>query len=370
VTASEDIVVPIDQWPTPALIVRSCGRIVAANAAMARCLGTEAKTLAGTALAARSLDEAKLTAFLQKGSDTACETRFRANDGSARLLALSIARGAVPTGDLITAVDMTLCRAGEHKLREERDRYLDMIRAGSDWFYESETTRESGDETEARVCLIRSGADGALEQIELHTKWPGGLVDRSYDREGLAQHMKRISGHGPFRDLIHRQVDEHGKERYFRASGVPYLRDGHHAGYRGISTNVTAQVRATQALRRERHLLEAAQSVAGYGSAARDVATGGESWSRELCRLLDIDAAVVASGEKTVAGVVDNADRARLETAIRSTIAGAPLPPATFRFVKPCGTIRPLDVEMKLLRGFDGNPETLLMVFRDAARKG
>ena len=103
---------------------------------------------------------------------------------------------------------MTLCRAGEQKLRDERDRYLDMIRAGSDWFYESETTRENGSETEARLCLIRSGADGALEQYERHTKWPGGLLDRSYDPEALVMNLKRISGHEPFRDMIHRQVDE------------------------------------------------------------------------------------------------------------------------------------------------------------------
>jgi PAS domain-containing protein len=369
VKAGVDMMVPLHHWPAPALIVRSCGRIAVANAAMAACLGTEPAVLVGKTLAAWTLDDGRLADFLRKGSESPCEIRFRAGDGNVRLLALSIARRAVPDGDVVTAIDMTLCRAVERKLRDECDRYFDMIRAGSDWFYESETTNQRAGGTEARVRLIRSGPDGALKQYELHTKWPDGLVDPSYDSEDLAVHMKRMTAHEPFRDMIHRQVDAQGKERYFRASGVPYLRDGFYAGYRGVSTNVTEQVLADQAARRERTLLEAAQRIARYGSAARDLATGAETWSRELCHLLGLDPAPEASREKRLTRFVHDEDRASFAAAMAKAEAGQPTPPAVIRMVRPNGAIRRLEVAMELLRDPSGNPDCLLMVFKDATQR-
>jgi PAS domain-containing protein len=369
VAAGADMLVPIHHWPAPALVVDARGRVRAANAAMARCLGIEAATLVGTALAAWALDEVELADILRNGTASPVEIRFRAADGSVRVLALSVARRATAAGDVVAAVDMTLCRAGERKLKEERDRYLDMIRAASDWLFESEITTLTESEVEARLRMIRSGADGALRHYELHTRWPGGVVDRTYDPDGLAAHMKKMTVYEPFRDMIHRQVDADGKERYFRASGVPYMRDGFYAGYRGVSANVTAQVLTEQAARRERHHLEEAQRLAGFGSAQRHLGSGAEIWSAELCRLLGIEPAAAASGVRTLASFVDKVDQARLEAVMADAAAGRPVSPATIRFVKSCGTIRPLEVVVALLRDGAGNPDSVLMVFKDAAQR-
>jgi PAS domain-containing protein len=366
VTAGVEMMVPIHHWPAPALIIRSWGRIVAANAAMADCLGTKPAALVGKALGGLAVDDAKLAEFLSNGSEASCEIRFRGIDGGVRLLALFIARRAVPEGDILSAVDMTLCRAAERKLREERDRYFDMLRAGSDWFFESETTSQTESETAARICLIRSGPDGALTSYELHTKWPDALVDRSYDPEGLAAHMKRMSARQPFRDMTYRRVDAEGKERYFRASGVPYMRNGSPIGYRGASADVTAQVRAEQAWRRDRHLLEMAQRLAGYGSAARDLATGSECWSPELRRLLGVAAGSPAP-EAALASFVHEADRAGFRSAMAKVEAGESMPRSIIRVVEPGGATRRLEVAMELLRDPAGTPETLLMVFKQAA---
>jgi PAS domain-containing protein len=381
--------VALHHWPAPALVVDTCGRIVAANVPMAHCLGTAAAKLVGTELSSWALDQAEISDFLRKGMALPVEFRFHASDGSVRRLALSVARRVLAAGDLVAAVDMTLYRAAERKLREERERYLDMIRAASDWFYETEHTHQTESEVEARLHVIRSGADGALKQYELHTKWPDGVVDRSYDPEGLAAHMKRTAAYEPFRDMIHRQIAPDGTERYYRASGMPYLRDGFHVGYRGVSANVTAQVLAERALRRERHHLEEAQRLAGVGSAVRDVATGAESWSPQLCRLLGVDAAAAApcvtsrppprhrrpgggraaaaaARETTLSHFVEDADRAWLDGAIAAAKTGGSPAAGRLRIRRPDGAARVLEVAIALL---EGAPATLLMVLKDVTER-
>ena len=87
------------------------------------------------------------------------------------------------------------------------------------------------------------------------------LVDLS--EPAVQQHLTDVAAHRPFRNFQYRTTDRHGKLCYVRVSGTPVFDgDGTFLGYRGIGSNVTAEVQAeTQAAEAQRRLIDAIESL-------------------------------------------------------------------------------------------------------------
>ena len=352
--------------PSAAFAVDAAGCIVAANEAMARLLGRDAAQLVGMEVAALAvIDGVSLRNFFRKNEASAAEFRFRAADGGERQLALSVGPNTLNDGRVVSVADMTSSRLAEKSLREERDRYLDMIRAASDWFFESDGTNRSDGTRQVKIRLIRTGSEGTVKRYEVQANWPDDTVDPSYDPEGLAALIKKCNAGEPYRDFVHRQRRSDGMERYYRAGGVPYRNNGVLVGYRGVAIDVTAQVFAERALRRAQRHLEHAQRVAAIGSTERDLATGAEEWSEQIYRILGIDRASFERTDENVLALIHREDRARVSASFARARAGLPTPPAEYRVVRPDGEIRVIYAETDVERDASGTPIRLLTVFKD-----
>ncbi|MCP3392458.1 PAS domain S-box protein [Bradyrhizobium sp. CCGB12] len=127
-------------------------------------------------------------------------------------------------------------------LRESEQRFRDYAETASDWLWET-------------------GADHRVTHLSEHTSYAGILArelmgqprwkiasDIEAEPEKWRQHRAALDAHLPFRDLIYRTVDRFGAAIYIRASGKPFFDvSGNFLGYRGVSTDITASIRAEQA---------------------------------------------------------------------------------------------------------------------------
>ncbi len=182
---------------------------------------------------------------MREGCDYDHEYRLVMPDGSVKYVhavarATRDANGSVEFVGSIT--DITAAKEAEGKFRESEQRFRDYAETASDWFWET-------------------GPDHRLTRISEHsdttgttTSWAVGLTrwdiapDSELEPEKWQQHRAALDAHVPFRDLVYRSRDRNGQPIYVRTSGKPLFdAGGTFLGYRGVSTDVTAAIRADQA---------------------------------------------------------------------------------------------------------------------------
>ena len=262
---------------------------------------------------------------------------------------------------------MTAFRAKEQNLRQDVERFRDMLGAGSGWFYEVDSTL-----TRMRV-FRRANDKGAFAMMEVSAKWPDDVIDGSYDPEGFAAICRRWEAREPSRDIIHRLPRRDGKEVYCLGSSVPfYDENGTYQGRRGVSVDVTAQVLAERALResearlrRSQQHLERAQRIAAMGSSECDFATGIEEWSPETYRIFGVDPVSFITTQENILSLIHDEDRGRVKKAMAMTRAGRQPPSGEMRVVRPTGEVRTVECEIEVLFDETGNPAGHLIVFKD-----
>jgi PAS domain S-box-containing protein len=127
-------------------------------------------------------------------------------------------------------------------LRDSEQRFRDYAETASDWLWET-------------------GPDHRVTHLSEHTSTAGipaaavtGVLrweiasDVESEPEKWRQHRAALEAHLPFRDLVYRTENKMGSTIYVRTSGKPVFdTNGDFRGYRGVSTDVTAGIRADQA---------------------------------------------------------------------------------------------------------------------------
>ncbi|MET4258319.1 PAS domain S-box-containing protein [Bradyrhizobium sp. S3.12.5] len=128
------------------------------------------------------------------------------------------------------------------ELKQSEQRFRDYAETASDWFWETGPDH--------RITRISEHADtaGAV---------PTGVIglarwdippDAELEPEKWERHRATLDAHLPFRDLVYRSKDRNGSPIYVRTSGKPlHDANGNFLGYRGVSSDVTAAIRAEQA---------------------------------------------------------------------------------------------------------------------------
>src|SRR5580658_9062228 len=357
--------------PSPATVLDPLGRIVAANAAMARCLMATPAAMDGQPLAAWAKDRAALNRHLGAPGGMSRAFVFRAGDGTERCLDLSIAKSAFIDGDLVIAADVTSRHAAEQRLERERDQYLDMISAGSDWFWEHRGT------SRGTIRLFRTRREGHAVTIKhVDRQWPDEVADPTYDPESFAAYSRKQDAHEPYRDFVMRVLRTDGVEQYLRVSAVPYLdENGVYQGFRGVSVDVTRQVLAERALRNsearllrsEQHLRHALR-VVRVGSVEHELDTGLETWSEEMYRVLGIEPGTLPQSETSFIKFVHETDRPRVARAVAIAKSGKTPKPGEIRMVRRGGETRTIYIDTDLFRGEEGKP-LLVGVFKDVTEQ-
>nr|WP_245475162.1 MULTISPECIES: PAS domain S-box protein [unclassified Bradyrhizobium] len=170
-------------------------------------------------------------------------------------------------------------------LRESEQRFRDYAETASDWLWETgpdhRVTRFSGHTSAASI--LATGVVGLL-RCEI-------AGDVEAESEKWRQHQATVDARLPFRDFIYRTVTRTGSPIYVRTSGKPFFdADGNFLGYRGVSTDITATIRADQA---ERELRKAQAELAHVTR----VTTLGEMTTSIAHEINQPLAAIVANGE-------------------------------------------------------------------------
>ncbi|MEA2957272.1 MAG: hypothetical protein QOJ58_2772, partial [Alphaproteobacteria bacterium] len=130
----------------------------------------------------------------------------------------------------------------EEALRETEQRFRDYAETASDWLWET-------------------GPDHRFLHISDHISTVGldasaGLGQRRWDvasdvkeePEKWRAHIAAHEAHRPFRGFVYQLTRPDGLPVYIETSGKPVFdRDGRFLGYRGVGSNITAEVRGNQA---------------------------------------------------------------------------------------------------------------------------
>lgn len=176
-------------------------------------------------------------------------------------------------------------RRAEEALRENQQRFRDFAETGSDWLWEtgpdhrfvqiSEHLRTVGIKSLARVGQRRWDFAG----------------DREEDPEKWRTHIAVHEAHQPFRDFLYPIVSTDGSTIYIRTSGKPVFdAEGRFIGYRGVGSDVTAEVKGREA---EKALRQAQAELARVTCAT----TLGELTASIVHEVNQPLAAIVTNGE-------------------------------------------------------------------------
>ncbi len=213
----------------------------------------------------QQLGEVVRRAVRQKSGELEFDFRIVLPDGSVKRVhsvAHAILDGDGEVSEILgTHMDITAQYAARQQLEqavvallESEQRFRDYAETASDWLWEtgpdhrvthlSEHTNAAG--------ILASGLIGAY-------RWDIAC-DLESEAEKWRQHRATLDAHLPFRDLVYRTVSRTGSSIYVRTSGKPFFgANGEFLGYRGVSTDITAMIRADEA---EQALREAQAELA------------------------------------------------------------------------------------------------------------
>ena len=165
------------------------------------------------------------------------------------------------SGELVevvaTHVDVTERKRAEEALRESEAKFRDYAETASDWFWEIGP--------DYKFTLLTENAFGSDPADRIGTACWDHALDLETEPEKWRLVRATLDSRKPFRDFVYCAAGGNGSPMYVKASGKPVFdANGEFRGYRGTGTDVTAIMRAQEALREsERSLRSAIDGIAG-----------------------------------------------------------------------------------------------------------
>lgn len=203
----------------------------------------------------QALEEVERQALRARPGQFEFDFRILLPDGATRRIH-SVAHPVLDTDGKVseilgTHMDVTEQYAAREKLekavlalRESEQRFRDYAETASDWFWET-----GPDHRVTHLSEHASTADIPPPAAAGDLRWEIAS-DFELEPEKWRQHRATLEAHLPFRDLVYRTDNRMGSPIYVRTSGKPMFdADSRFLGYRGVSTDITASIRADQAER-------------------------------------------------------------------------------------------------------------------------
>jgi PAS domain S-box-containing protein len=180
------------------------------------------------------------------GKPCEAEARLRRFDGEYRWFLFRTQPLRDEGGKIIqwygSATDIEDRKRTEVALRESEQRFRDYAETASDWLWET-----GPDHGVTHLSEHTSAAAVAPSALIGLPRWQVA-TDVEAEPEKWRQHQATLDAHLPFRDLVYRTFNRTGSQIYVRTSGKPFFdAGGNFLGYRGVSTDITATIRADQA---------------------------------------------------------------------------------------------------------------------------
>ena len=196
--------------------------------------------------------------------DYAGEFRIVLPDGTIKYLDVTAHHRFSAHGEVVeilrTNVDVTEGKRAERALRESEEKFRDYAETASDWFWETGP--------DYKFTLLSENAFGSDPADPIGTACWDHALDLETEPEKWRVVQATFDSHKPFRDFIYCTTGGNGSPMYVRASGKPVFdANGEFRGYRGTGSDVTALMRAQEALREsERSSRSAIDGIAGLVS--------------------------------------------------------------------------------------------------------
>ena len=135
--------------------------------------------------------------------------------------------------------DITALKEVERALRDSEARLRDFAEAASDWFWESDAEHRFTFVSRAGVDDVGLRPEDVLGRVRYEL--PGLVVDPA----ALARNRADLEARRPFRDFVYGRRLADGRVAHFKVSGKPrFGADGAFLGYRGVGSEITAEIEA------------------------------------------------------------------------------------------------------------------------------
>src|SRR5271166_2607658 len=221
---------------------------------------------------ARNIDRRR--AAQAAGTPFEYEARLRRADGVYRWRLIHTVPLRDEDGNVVkwygTSIDIEDWKRAEETLRESEQRFRDYAETASDWLW------ETGPDHRLTRLSEHLDAKGAPSPSRIGlTRWDYA-TDVESEPEKWRLYRATLDAHQPFRDFLYSAAQGDGSAMYLRSSGKPFFDAmGNFLGYRGVTTDVTAAVRADQveeALRNVRAELAHVTRVTTLGELTASIA--------------------------------------------------------------------------------------------------
>jgi diguanylate cyclase (GGDEF)-like protein/PAS domain S-box-containing protein len=231
---------------------------------------------------------------------------------------------------------------------------------------------------DGRIVYAAGGAEALLgfDPAQLVGFWAADVCHPDDDAAVRASHEQALRGEsGVVSYRLTNALD--GREMWLESTVSPVL-DEHGAFVEAVTTTRDITTRKANELRlqeteeearRQRVLLEEAQSVAGLGSWSTDLQTGAESWSPGLFRIFGVDPETTTPGQASHAALVHPDDRDAVRDVLaRATRDGAPFD-ITYRLLRPDGAERTMHGRGAPAERVDGEPRRVWGTTQDVTER-
>jgi PAS domain S-box-containing protein len=206
-------------------------------------------------------------------------------------------------------------RRTEEALRQSEQRFRDFAETSSDWLWETGPDH--------RFVAISQQLDSRAMSATRRfgqRRWEFA-ADTEEDPEKWRAHIAAHEAHLPFRDFIYRLFRDDGLSAHVKTSGRPfYDSESRFLGYRGVATEITAEIQrreAENALRQSRAELAHVTRLTTLGELTASIvheinqplaaiATTGEA----CLRLLDFDVPDLNTVREAITGMIGDSRRA------------------------------------------------------------
>src|SRR5262249_12955676 len=199
---------------------------------------------------------------VREKKDFTVEFRIVLPDGTVKYVEGTSHHFFSPQGTLsevfTSTIDLTERKRAETALRESEERFRDYGETASYWLWEMGP--------DYKLTLLPGKAFGSSPTARLGTAPWERALDLETDPEKWRAIRAALDSHEPFRDFVYLAAGRDGSPpMYVRASGRPVFDSkGEFHGYRGSGTDVTAVMRAQEALREsERRWRSAIDGIPG-----------------------------------------------------------------------------------------------------------
>src|SRR4051812_28914567 len=240
---------------------------------------------------------------------------------------------------LATHVDVTERKRAADSLRESEAKFRDYAETASDWFWETGP--------DFKFTLLTENAFGSRSADRIGTTCWDHAVDLETEPEKWRFVRAMLDSRNPFRDFVYCTVSGDGSPIYVRASGKPVFDgSGEFLGYRGTGSDVTAIVRAqeavragTEALRRSEAYLAEAQRLSHTGTwVLNPITMQYLYWSDECYRIWGFDPLQGLPSREALWQRID--DRGRVWSEVQEALRHKRDYSGEFKIVLPDGTAK------------------------------